>query len=93
MRMENYDELDQRVSTLEEQVNFLLKSRPGRQLKPVVRSEVGVCGIDPDRDSIDCPDSSLWRRSKGCKGYSCLQISSQYYKDYRKKKKSDGKHD
>lgn len=89
--MEKFDELDQRVTALEEQVTFLLKSRPGRQLKPIVVSEAGICGIDPERDSHNCPDSSLWRRSKGCKGYSCLQISSQYYKDYRKKKKSDGK--
>jgi hypothetical protein len=81
--------IEQRVSTLEKQVDLLLKGRPGRQLKPIVVSEAHVCGIDPERDSTTCEDASLWRRSKGCKGDACMGISSQYYKDYRAKKRTD----
>ena len=81
------DHLAERVSMLEEQVNLLLKARPGRQLRPVVVFEDGVCGVDPDRDSSDCPDASLWRRSKGCRGTDCVIISSEYYKNYRAKRK------
>lgn len=85
--MNDVTHLSQRVTALEEQVTLLLKARPGRQLRPVLVSEDGVCGIDPTRDSSDCEDASLWRRSKGCKGESCVTISSEYYKSYRAKRK------
>lgn len=91
--MTSFDSLDQRVTALEEQVDLLLKSRPGRQLRPIVVSERHVCGIDPSRDSSTCADASLWRRSKGCKGDACVEVSSQYYKNYRSKKNGHGKHD
>lgn len=82
-------ETEQRITLLEEQVAFLLKSRPGRQLKPIVVSEAHVCGVDPARDSTTCEDASLWRRSKGCKGDGCVEISSTYYREYRANKKKD----
>lgn len=82
-------ELEQRVTALEEQVELLLKGRPGRQLRPIVCSQEGVCGIDPDRDSASCEDASLWRKSKGCKGTACQAISSEYYRNYRAAKKQD----
>ena len=72
-----------RLTALEEQVQLLLKGRPGRHLKPIVVHEAHVCGVDPSRDSTICEDASLWRRSKGCEGDACKAISSQYYKDYR----------
>lgn len=80
-------DIELRVSALEEQVGLLLKSRPGRQLRPIVASEPHVCGLDPSRDSSTCPEASIWRRSKGCKGDACVAVSSQYYKDYRASKK------
>lgn len=82
-------ELEQRVVALEEQVELLLKGRPGRQLRPIVCSQEGVCGIDPDRDSATCEDASLWRRSKGCKGEACMGISSEYYRNYRANRKKE----
>ena len=83
-------ELEQRVVALEEQVELLLKGRPGRQLRPIVCSQEGVCGIDPDRDSATCEDASLWRKSKGCKGTACSNLSSEYYRNYRASKKDQG---
>lgn len=64
---------------LEQRVELLERSRPGRKAKPIVVSERGVCGVDPDRDSSDCPDASLYRRNKGCLGTSCQRISDAYY--------------
>lgn len=82
-------DIELRVSALEEQVSLLLKSRPGRQLRPIVTSEPHVCGLDPSRDSATCPEASIWRRSKGCKGDACVAKSSDYYKNYRATKKAN----
>lgn len=84
--------VEQRLTALEEQVAFLMKSRPGRRLKPIIVSEPHQCGLDPSRDSASCADASLWRKSNGCRGDACQAVYSLYYKEYRaKKKESDGK--
>jgi len=86
-------ELEGRISVVEEQVDHLLKGRPGRRLQPIIRSEHGVCGIDPERDSASCPDASLWRRAKGCQGDACVVIASEYYRNYRAKKRNSAEED
>lgn len=72
-----FAKLEARVATLE-------GGRPGRKPKPIVVSEEHVCGIDPDRDSATCPDASLYRHQKGCRGDKCLRINVEYYDKYRK---------
>lgn len=64
---------------LKARVESLEKERPGRKPLPIVVSEEHVCGVDPDRDSATCPDASLYRRQKGCKGDRCVSISQEYY--------------
>lgn len=73
------DDLRTLVLSLEARIVSLEKERPGRKAKPIVVSEEHVCGVDPDRDSTTCPDASLYRRQKGCKGDRCVSISAEYY--------------
>lgn len=80
------EELLPRLAALEEQVNFLLKGRPGRRYLPITVSKEHTCGVDPLRNSAECPDASLWRRNKGCKGDACVAASTEYYQNYRKAK-------
>lgn len=75
--------LSVRVAALEAEVAFLKGDRPGRKPRPNLVSIEGVCGIDPERDSETCPDATLYRRQKGCKGYACLAKASEYYAEYR----------
>jgi hypothetical protein len=77
-----------RLASLEERVATLEGGRPGRKPKPIVVSEEHVCGIDPDRDSETCPDASLYRHQKGCKGDRCSQINVEYYEKYRRTAKT-----
>ena len=76
-----------RLISLEERVATLEGGRPGRKPLPIVVSESGVCGIDPDRDSATCPDASLYRHQKGCKGDKCVKITTDYYDRYRREQK------
>lgn len=76
-------DLKLRLTALEERVESLEKGRSGRRGKPILVSIEGICGVDPKRDSSECPDASLYRRQKGCKGTGCLLKSSEYYQDYR----------
>lgn len=78
---------DARIARLEARVATLEGGRPGRKPKPIVVSEEHVCGIDPDRESETCPDASLYRHQKGCKGDRCVQINTEYYERYRRKTK------
>lgn len=76
-------ELELRVAAIEERLDSLEKGRSGRRAKPILVSHVGICGVEPKRDSASCPDASLYRRQKGCMGTACLQKSSEYYAGYR----------
>jgi hypothetical protein len=75
--------LELRVASLEAEVEALKQERPGRKPKHILVSIEGVCGIDPERDSTTCPDATLYRRQKGCKGHACLAKASEYYSEYR----------
>jgi hypothetical protein len=76
-------DLSLRMLALEERVESLEKGRSGRRGKPILVSIEGVCGVDPKRESISCPDASLYRRQKGCMGEACMKKSSEYYAGYR----------
>lgn len=76
--------VEARFASLEARIETLEKERPGRKPLPIVVSEEHVCGIDPERDSTTCPDASLYRRQKGCKGDRCVAISKNYYDNRRK---------
>lgn len=76
--------MEVRVARLEARLDTLEAGRPGRKPKPIVVSEEHVCGIDPERDSETCPDASLYRHQKGCKGDRCVAINAEYYEKYRK---------
>jgi hypothetical protein len=76
-------DLEARVSSLEERLAAVEAGRPGRKARPILVSIEGVCGIDPHRDSATCPDASVYRKQKGCKGTRCSEISAEYYAAYR----------
>lgn len=76
-----------RIATLEAKVAQLEGGRPGRKRRPILVSAEGVCGIEPERDSATCPDASIYRKQKGCKGTRCAEIYDGYYTEYRAAKK------
>jgi len=78
--------LEDRIAALEARVDHLERERSGRKPLPIVVSQDGVCGVDPEGDSTDCPYASLYRRQKGCKGVACKRISSEYWHDYRQER-------
>lgn len=80
---------EERLSALEQRVSFLEKERPGRRMRPNVTSQPGVCGINPDCDSKECADASIYRYQQGCQGERCVQINRDYYAQYRAKKRSE----
>ena len=60
------------VTALEQRVEALEASRPGRKAKPLVAlRQDGVCAVSPDIDSAKCPDSSIFRYQQGCHGNAC----------------------
>ena len=73
-----------RFARIEARLDALESKRPGRKALPIVVSQEGICGIDPERDSETCPNASLWRRQKGCLGTACVREATQYYETYRK---------
>jgi hypothetical protein len=77
------EEIEDRLSRIEARLTSLEGARPGRKAKPIVRSEEGVCGVEPGTDSSICPFASLYRRQEGCKGVACMAKSSKYYADRR----------
>ena len=81
----------ERVAALEKQVDFLSKERPGRKMKPNLKSSPGVCGLDPHRDSTTCPDASIYRYQQGCQGDKCVKINHDYYAEYRAKRKKENR--
>ena len=80
--------MEVRMARLEERVATLEGGRPGRKPLPIVVSEEGVCGVDPERDSATCGDASLYRHQKGCKGDKCVKITTEYYDTYRRQQKA-----
>jgi hypothetical protein len=76
--------LENRVGVLEQQMTEVLAKPAFRK-----KTEKGVCvlGFEP---SEKCPDGSLGRMQGGCHGYACLKKGSDYYKDYRARKKAEG---
>lgn len=79
--------LSERVSALEQRVDFLEKERPGRKMRPNVTSQAGVCGLSPGQDSSTCPSASIYRYQQGCLGERCVKINRDYYTEYREKRK------
>lgn len=75
--------IEDRLTKIEARLTSLESTRPGRKAKPIVRSEEGVCGVDPDLDSSICPHASLYRRQQGCKGAACMTKSAKYYAERR----------
>jgi hypothetical protein len=84
-------DLHGKYTALEAQVEFLMKERPGRKMKPNVVSKQGVCGINPDCNSAECPDASIYRYQQGCQGELCVKINRDYYAEYRAKRKANAK--
>jgi hypothetical protein len=78
-------DIEARLTSLEERVEFLEGGRSGRKPRPVVVSEKGVCGLDPSRDSASCPEASIYRRQRGCLGTACRRKYDEYYANYRAK--------
>ena len=75
------------LASVKQQLAALEAKRPGRKRVPIVVSEVGICGIDPERDAASCPDASIYRRQQGCKGTACMNVTSAYWASYRNKEK------
>jgi hypothetical protein len=76
--------VEARLASLETRVAALEgAAHPGRRRFPVIVSEEGVCGVDPDSDPTTCPHASLYRRRKGCLGEGCMAKASAYYEGYR----------
>lgn len=76
-------DLEHRIRRMEDQIEALQSSRPGRKKLPIVVSHEGLCGVDPDSNSATCPHASVYRRQQGCMGDACLRASSEYYREYR----------
>ena len=76
---------DLRFLQLEKRIDALEKERSGRKGKPILVTAIGVCGLDPERDSTTCPDASLYRRNQGCMGFACKVKAQKYYSDRRAK--------
>lgn len=83
-----FTELSNRMAALEQAVMDIKSSKPGRKGKPLLTSEVGVCGLDPTRDSAQCQDSTIYRYQQGCRGTACVEINRNYYNDYRAKQRA-----
>lgn len=82
-----YEDLERRVTEMEERLDGLSDGR-GRKPRPIVQSEVGVCGLDPDsEDSAQCLSANVYRYQQGCRGTGCVMANSQYYADYRARRR------
>jgi hypothetical protein len=79
-------DIETRLASLEARVETLEGGRSGRKPLPILFSNEGVCGAEPDIDSSKCPHASLYRRQKGCLGTACKREASEYYSKYRASK-------
>ena len=85
-------DLRQKVAALEQRVDTLEASRPGRKAKPMVAlREKGVCAIDPNRDSETCPDASIFRYQLGCHGTACRGKQHESYERRKARKTTTAK--
>ena len=80
-------DLEARFAALEARVAKLEGERTGRKGRPVLISMEGVCALDPQRESSTCPDANPYRRQQGCQGDACVRLTSEYYKEYRQKRR------
>jgi hypothetical protein len=80
--------IEARLASLEARVESLEGSRPGRKRLPIVVKAEGICGVDPERDAGSCEDASLYRHQQGCKGTACKRIASEYWAQYRARKRA-----
>jgi hypothetical protein len=86
------DDVEARLALLEAHIENLIervydlegKGQRGRQAKPILVKEEGICGLDPESDSATCPYASIYRKQKGCKGTACVAAASTYYANYRR---------
>lgn len=53
--------------------------------RPTKVSLVNICALDEERNSAECPDSTVYRYQQGCRGVACVREYRDYYSDYRKK--------
>lgn len=75
--------LETRVARLETQMEEVLAKPALRK-----RTERGVCTLGNDPSSA-CPDASLGKFQSGCHGDACLLKQSEYFKEYRARKKAE----
>lgn len=89
---EQNGDLRKKVASLEQRVETLESSRPGRKAKPMVAlREKGVCAIDPDRDSATCEDASIFRYQLGCHGTACRGKQHESYERRKARKTATAK--
>lgn len=81
--------LEQRIEELESRLTQLESRRPGRPAMPIQVSEEGVCGLNPECDSTECENASIYRFQKGCRGWACTRINREYYATYRAQKRGE----
>lgn len=77
--------LEDRVTVLEDEVERLkTKQQPGRKKVPMLAPhQPGVCGLDPDCDSAECEQFSVYRYQQGCRGTACVGRNREYYAENR----------
>jgi hypothetical protein len=83
MATEKTPDLEDRVTTLEEQMAEVL-AKPA--FKP--KTPEGVCALG-HKDSTKCPEASLGRMQNGCHGFACLNKQRVYYQEYRARKAAE----
>ena len=54
---------------------------PGRKPRPLLSTEVGVCGLSPECESTTCPDGGVYRYQQGCRGAVCVIANQAYYEN------------
>ncbi len=86
--IERLDYIESRLAEIGDDVETIKSHKPGRKGKPILTSEVGVCGLDPTCDSSKCDDATIYRYQKGCRGTRCVEINRDYYSDYRAKNRN-----
>jgi len=83
------DDIEIRIDIVEKTLAKIQASKPGRKGKPLLTSEIGVCGLDPTCDSATCENATIYRHQQGCRGTACVEINQRYYADYRKARREN----
>jgi hypothetical protein len=76
------------LTGLLQRVESLEKERPGRRMRPLLASDPGVCGLDPENSSDTCEGASIYRYQQGCRGDACVKVNREYYAEYRRKNRA-----